>query len=195
LPSPNELTQLLRRARAGDAGAREDLLPRIYETLRAVAAGAIRRWDGRTTLQPTALVHEAYLKLFAGEMPAFADREHFLAFAASAMRSLLVDHARARRAQKRGGGAGRVEIDELLLAYEERSADVLDLHAAIEGLARFAPDAARAVELRFFGGLTSEEAARVMGVSTRTIEREWRAARAWLRRELSGGADLAAGAP
>jgi RNA polymerase sigma factor (TIGR02999 family) len=185
---PAELTRLLRLARSGDCRARDDLLPRVYATLRVIADGAMRRWDSGSTLQPTALVHEAYLKLFGGEFPEFADRDHFLAVSANAMRNLLVDRARARRSQKRGGDSEREPIDVLLLGFEERSTDVLDLHAALEELGAFAPEAARIVEMRFFGGSTAEEAARVLGVSTRTVEREWRTARAWLFTRL-GGAD------
>lgn len=178
--NPTDFTRLLRRARTGDERARDDLLPRVYASLRAIADGAMRRFDAGSTLQPTALVHEAYLKLFGGEVPEFADRGHFLAVSANAMRNLLVDRARARQAQKRGGDMQRDPIDVLLLGFEERSTDVLDLHAALEELAVFAPDAARVVEMRFFGGSTAEETARVLGVSTRTVEREWRGARAWL---------------
>jgi RNA polymerase sigma factor (TIGR02999 family) len=167
------------------------LLPRVYASLRAIADGAMQRWDSGTTLQPTALVHEAYLKLFTGQLPEFADRDHFLAVSANAMRNLLVDRARARKAQKRGGNAAREPIDVLLLGFEERSTDVLDLHAALEELAVFAPQAARIVELRFFGGSSAEETARLLGVSTRTVEREWRSARAWLFTRL-GGRDASA---
>lgn len=183
---PAEFTRLLRQARAGDDRARNDLLPRVYASLRAIADGAMQRWDSGTTLQPTALVHEAYLKLFAGQLPEFADRDHFLAVSANAMRNLLVDRARARKAQKRGGNAAREPVDVLLLGFEERSTDVLDLHAALEELTEFAPQAARIVELRFFGGSSAEEAARLLGVSTRTVEREWRSARAWLFTRLGG---------
>lgn len=183
---PAEFTRLLRRARAGDESARDDLLPRVYASLRSIADGAMRRWDSGSTLQPTALVHEAYLKLFAGELPEFADRDHFLAVSANAMRNLLVDRARARKAQKRGGDLRREAVDVLLIGFEERSADVLDLHSALDELAEFAPEAARIVELRFFGGSTAEEAARVLGVSTRSVEREWRTARAWLYTRLGG---------
>jgi len=184
--NPAEFTRLLRRARAGDDRARDDLLPRVYASLRAIADGAMRRFDAGSTLQPTALVHEAYIKLFAGELPEFADRDHFLAVSANAMRNLLVDRARARKAQKRGGDHARDPIDVLLIGFEERSTDVLDLHAALEELAGFAPDAARVVEMRFFGGSTAEETARVLSVSTRTVEREWRSARAWLYTRLGG---------
>ncbi len=186
--NPAELTRLLRLARAGDGRARDDLLPHVYASLRAIADGAMRRWDSSSTLQPTALVHEAYLKLFGGELPEFADRDHFLAVSANAMRNLLVDRARARKAQKRGGDNEREPIDVLLLGFEEYSTDVLDLHAALEELAGFAPDAAKIVEMRFFGGSTAEETARVLGISSRTVEREWRSARAWLFNRL-GGAD------
>lgn len=184
--NPAEFTRLLRRARAGDDRARDDLLPRVYASLRVIADGAMRRFDAGSTLQPTALVHEAYIKLFGGELPEFADRDHFLAVSANAMRNLLVDRARARKAQKRGGDSTRDPVDVLLLGFEERSTDVLDLHTALEELAAFAPEAARVVEMRFFGGSTAEETARVLGVSTRTVEREWRSARAWLYTRLGG---------
>ncbi|MCY2959568.1 MAG: ECF-type sigma factor [Planctomycetota bacterium] len=186
--NPAELTRLLRLARAGDGKARDDLLPRVYASLRVIADGAMKRWDSGSTLQPTALVHEAYLKLFGGDVPEFADRDHFLAVSANAMRNLLVDRARARKALKRGGEGQREAIDLLLLGFEERSTDVLDLHSALEELAGFAPDAAKVVEMRFFGGSTAEETARVLGVSTRTVEREWRSARAWLYTRLGGSA-------
>lgn len=183
-PDPAELTLLLRRAREGDERARAVLVPRIYASLRAIADRAMRRFDRDSTLQPTALVHEAYLKLFAGELPEFSDREHFLAVAAKAMRNLLVDQARARRVRGRESGA-EGEVDAALrIGFEDRTADVLDLHAALEELATLAPDAARVVEIRFFAGSTAEEAARAMGVSTRTVEREWRMARAWLYTRL-----------
>lgn len=189
--SPAEFTRLLRLARDGDDRARDDLLPRVYASLRSIADGAMRRWDSGSTLQPTALVHEAYLKLFGTELPEFADRDHFLAVSANAMRNLLVDRARARKTQKRGGDAQRESIDALLVGFEERSTDVLDLHAALEELAAFAPDAARVVEMRFFGGSTAEETARVLNVSTRTVEREWRSARAWLYTRLGGEGTVA----
>ena len=186
--NPAEFTRLLRRARAGDAGARNDLVPQVYASLRAIADGAMQRWDSGSTLQPTALVHEAYLKLFAGQVAEFADRDHFLAVSANAMRNLLVDRARARRALKRGGEMSREPEDVLLMGFEELSTDLLDLNAALEELAAFAPDAARVVELRFFGGSSMEETARVLNVSARTAEREWRSARAWLFQRLGGAA-------
>jgi RNA polymerase sigma-70 factor (ECF subfamily) len=181
-----DVTRLLQRIRAGDAEAGDELLPKVYSMLRAIAAGAIYRYDGKATLQPTALVNEAYLKLFGSSKITFADREHFLSVAANAMRNLLVDHARARAAQKRGGGKSPEAVDELLISFEERSTDVLELNDALERLSAFAPKAAKAVELRFFGGLTNEEAAHVLECSSRTVEREWRTARAWLYQELVG---------
>ncbi len=186
--NPAEFTVLLRRARAGDAGARADLVPKVYASLRAIADGAMQRFDSGSTLQPTALVHEAYLKLFAGELPQFADRGHFLAVSAVAMRNLLVDRARARKAQKRGGDRTREPEDALLIGFEELSTDLLDLDAALAELAVFAPTAARIIELRFFGGASTEETARTLSVSARTVEREWRSARAWLFRRLGGNA-------
>jgi RNA polymerase sigma-70 factor, ECF subfamily len=181
----SELTRLLKLARTGDDQARAVLVPQVQASLRAIADRAMQRWDANSTLQPTALVHETYLKLFAGDLPEFADRAHFLAVSANAMRNLLVDRARARRSQRSTGDQHDPQ-DDLMIGFEDRTIDVLDLHAALEELAAVAPDAARVVELRFFAGTTAEEAARVMGVSTRTVEREWRAARAWLYTRLCG---------
>ncbi len=191
--SRREVTLLLQRIAAGDRSAGEELLPLVYAQLRAIAQGHFRTpSDGARTLQPTALVHEAFLKLFGDRATAFDNREHFLAVAASAMRSVLVDSARAKRANKRGGDAARVPLEGLLVSFEERALDVLALDDALERLARVSTGAARVVELRFFGGLEQTDVAQVMGVSVSSVERDWRAARAWLRRDLlsadAGGA-------
>ncbi len=178
-------TQLLRRLAAGDAGAGEALLPLVYAELRELAARAMA--DERTghTLQPTALVNEAWLRLVASSAPpAVEDRAHFLRLCARAMRHVLVDHARARAAQKRAGSARRVPLDELLSSFEERRLDLLALHEALERLEAVDDALARLVDLRYFAGLTIEETAGALGSSTATVERDWRVARLWLRREL-----------
>lgn len=166
--------------RSGDLCAQDEFMPQVYGVLRQIAVGAIQRFGGRSTLQPTALVHEAFLKMFGGAASDYEDRGHFLGVAAMAMRQLLVDHARAREARKRGGDLIRGELDDVLAAFEETGTAVLDLNAALDRLAIASPQGARVVEMRFFGGLSNEDVARVLGISSRTVEREWRTARAWL---------------
>ena len=140
---------------------------------------------GDHTLQPTALVNEAWLRLFSADVVhRFNGRGHFLRHAACAMRSVLVDHARSKRAAKRGGGEQPLPLDAALVLFEERSIDVVELSDAIERLTEFEPQLGRIVELRFFGGLTIPETANALGVSTQTIDRRWRVARMWLRREM-----------
>lgn len=190
MTAAQDVTRLLQRVREGDGSAGDELMAQVYEVLRALAASTLRRFDAGTTLQPTALVSEAYLKVFGAVPIEFRDREHFLAVAATAMRRLLVDHARARSAVKRGDPRAHADMDQVLVAFEKTSAGVLDLHAALEKLAHFAPDGARVVEMRFFAGLDNEEIARVLGVSTRSVEREWRGARAWLYATLVGDLDV-----
>lgn len=178
---PNkEMRTLLQRMRAGDLRAQDEFMPQVYDVLRQIAVGAIQRFGGRSTLQPTALVHEAFLKMFSGAPSEFEDRGHFLSVAAMAMRQLLVDHARARETRKRGGDAIHGELDDVVAAFEETGTAVLDLNAALDRLAVASPQAARVVEMRFFGGLSNDEVAEALGTSSRTVEREWRAARAWL---------------
>jgi RNA polymerase sigma factor (TIGR02999 family) len=184
-PAPHDITQLLRDAREGRPGASEALIPLVYDDLRAMAAGAMRGQGAEHTLQPTALVNEAWLKLFKGQGAEYADREHFLCVAARAMRTLLVDHARAKRAQKRGDGAKAGELDSLMVGVGDRAFDMVALDEALTQLAAFTTMGARIVELRFFGGLEVSETAHALGVSESTVEREWRAARAWLYRRLS----------
>jgi len=172
----------------GDAGAAERLLELIYPELHRIAERQMRRERAGHTLQPTALVHEAYLKLVDQSHVDWRNRAHFLGVAAQAMRRLLVDHARERDRDKRGGGATLLELDsaagEAGLAVPGRSVDLLALDQALERLAALDPAQARLVELRFFGGLSVEEAASTLGVSTATAGRDFRSARAFLAREL-----------
>jgi RNA polymerase sigma-70 factor (ECF subfamily) len=172
----------------GDAGAAERLLELIYPELHRIAERQMRRERAGHTLQPTALVHEAYLKLVDQSHVDWRNRAHFLGVAAQAMRRLLVDHARGRDRDKRGGGATLLDLDsaagETGLAVPGRSVDLLALDQALERLAALDPAQARLVELRFFGGLSVEEAAEALGVSTATVGRDFRSARAFLAREL-----------
>lgn len=186
--SESSVTALLTQLSAGnrDAGAR--LIPQVYDDLRRVAAAYMRRERMGHTLQPTALVHEAYAQLIDHPNLHWESRAHFLATAAQVMRHVLIDHARARRANKRGGILHQVTLDEALLPSNDHSIDILALHQALERLTGFDPRQGRVVELHFFGGLTFEEIAFVLGISERTAKREWSMARAWLRTELAGGA-------
>ena len=183
-PAPGEVTLLLARSGQGDAEATAHLLEVVHEELRALAGGFARGQRAGHTLQPTALVNEAFLKLVHGGSPAWNDRAHFLAVAATAMRQILTDHARARAAQKRGGEWEKVSLSDLEMHASAGEIDLLALDDALEKLAAFDPRKHRVVELRFFGGLTVEEVARVLGLSTTTVESEWRAARAWLAARL-----------
>lgn len=169
----------------GDASARERMLPLVYDELRRLAAGYLRRERAGHTLQPTALVHEAYLRLIDQRRADWTNRAQFVGLAAVMMRRILVNHARDRLAAKRGGAADRLP---LTLAGEPAGSpeiEVLELHQALDRLAERDRRKAEIVELRFFGGLTMEEIAAAVGVSLATVEREWQFARAWLRRELA----------
>jgi len=182
---PQAVSLLLPRARAGDAEAADRLLSLVYDDLKAVAGRAMRRERPGHTLQTTALVHEAYLRLFRGSMPAIHDRAHLLGIAARAMRQILVEHARGRLAAKRGDGRVAVPLDEARVGVEAPSADVLALDEALDRLAGLDARQARVVELRHFGGLGVEEVGEALGISPATVKREWAVARAWLYRELS----------
>jgi RNA polymerase sigma factor (TIGR02999 family) len=182
LVTSSRITVLLQRSREGDKDALESVLPLLYRELRRIAAGQLARERAGHTLQPTALVHEAYLRLVDQEQRDWVDRGHFLALAATAMRRVLVHHAERRAAAKRGGDLRRVTLPAELAG--EDLPDMIALDRALERLAAIDPRGAQVVELRFFGGLSNEEAAGVLGLSSRTVEREWRVTRAWLRREL-----------
>ena len=183
------LTELLAAANSGGDGAADALARAVYGELRHLAVGHLRAERPDHTLQPTALVHEAYLRLLAGDRVQWRDRAHFFGVAARVMRRVLVDHARRQRAAKRDGGVS-VPLDDVigLADTEGEPLDVLRLHDALEALARLDPRQARLVELRFFVGLTIDETANVLGVSPVTVTREWAMARAWLAAELRGDA-------
>jgi RNA polymerase sigma-70 factor, ECF subfamily len=183
--SSDEATMLLHRLRAGDADAGRELLPVLYDELKRIAARQFHGQAAGHTLQPTILVHEAFLRL-VGKPAAFEDRAHFFAVAATAMRQILVNHARASNAEKRGGGAKAVALNRDVADSGNGSAevDVLALHEALEELERIDQRKHRVIELRFFAGLTVEEIAKAMDLSKTTIESEWRAARAWLNVKL-----------
>jgi len=184
-PNPALATRMLNASLAGDRRAEEELLPLIYEELRARAVEHIRREKVGHTLQPTALVHEAYLRLIDGEKVDWNGRTHFFAVAATTLRRVLVDHARAKGSKKRGGGARPVSLSEADQISIEKPDDVLDLDEALAKLAEKKPRHARLVELRFFAGFSVEEAAEALGISKETAKVDWRFARAWLNRALS----------
>ena len=185
-----DLTRLLAAWSRGDEGALEELAPLVHSELRAVARRQLRREPGRPTLQPTELVHEAFLRLL-DQRVTWRNRAHFLGVAATAMRRVLVDRARRRHAAKRPAPELRVTLTELPGRWGGSEVDLLDLNGALEELARLDPRAARTVELRCFGGCSVPEASEVLGVSESTVARDWRMALTWLRRELSrrAGAD------
>jgi RNA polymerase sigma-70 factor, ECF subfamily len=184
-PSPSDVTTLLRAWSDGDRSALDQLLPVVYQELHRQAQRYMRGQPPGHTLQTTGLVHEAYLRLVSRERPEWNGRAHFFGVAAKAMRSILVDHARARHAAKRGGGGEAVTLSNLG-DTDGGEMDVLELNDALERLAGLDPRKASLVELRYFTGLSIEEAAEALGVSPATAKREWRTARAWLRRELGG---------
>ncbi|MEO5821405.1 MAG: sigma-70 family RNA polymerase sigma factor [Vicinamibacteraceae bacterium] len=180
---PGDVTRLLQALGVGDP-ATPDVLPLVYDELRRLAAHYLRRERRDHTLQPTALVHEAYLRLAAQDRVQWRNRAHFMGVAAQLMRRVLVDHARANHAQKRGGHDTRVSIDDVDPGSDAPSADIFALDEALTRLAGLDPRQARIVELRYFGGLTVEEVGELMTLSTATIKREWQMARAWIHREL-----------
>ena len=187
--SPPNLTALLQAWSRGDAQAGDELLPLVYRELHRQAAAYLRRERRGHSLQPTALVNEAYLRL-VGHGGGWQNRAHFFGVAAQVMRHILVDRARRKHAGKRGGDLLRITLDDAVAgaAFKGEELDLIELDQALRELAALDPGKSRLVELRFFGGLTAVEAAGVMGVSESTVTREWRLARAWLHREL--GFDL-----
>jgi len=183
--SQMEVTRLLVRLTDGDRGVLDELLPLIYGELRRLAAGYLRRERVGHTLQPTALVHEAYLRLVDQTQVRWQNRAHFLGVAAQMMRRILVDHARAHEAGKRGGEFQKLSLDENIDASGEgRDLNLVALDDALERLAELDPQKSKIVELRFFGGLSVEETAEVLGVSAPTVKRQWRMAKAWLYGQL-----------
>ncbi len=186
---PPEVTQILRRLSDGHASAAAELLPLVYDELRHLAASWFHGASAGQTLQPTALVHEAYIKLVGQEQARWNDRNHFFAVAAKAIRQVLIDHARHRGASKRGGGLQRVSIEDAAEQPRgERGLDVLALDEALARLAELDPRKSQIVELRLFGGLTGEAIAAALGISRNTVDSDWQVARAWLRTQLKGGA-------
>ena len=180
---PGEISELLTKWETGDKEALRVLFPLIYKDLRRLAHHYMRKQRPDHTLQPTALVHEAYMRL--EKRPAhFRNRNHFVAVCALLMRQVLVQYERVRRAEKRGGGTEKVTLDDTLCLANGRSVDLIALDDALNGLACLDPQQSRIVELRFFGGLSIEGTAEIIGVSPNTVKREWATARAWLRREL-----------
>jgi RNA polymerase sigma factor (TIGR02999 family) len=185
MPSSHEVTQLLMAWSDGDQEALDQLTPLVYKELRRLAKGYLNQERPGHILQTTALVNEAYLRLIDWKQAQWRNRAHFFGVAAQLMRRILVDFARARRQEKRGGLARQVSLDEAATVAVERVAEFIALDEALDQLAVIDPGRSRMVELRFFGGLTEEETAEVLKVSTRTIRREWSLARAWLHRELN----------
>jgi len=185
-PDPNEITQLLNAWCEGNQDALEQLVPVVESELYRLARVYLRKETAGNTLQPTALVNEAYLRLIEWNAVKWENRAHFYAIAAKIMRRVLVNQAVARHRQKRGGGAVLVSLTEAGAAAADRSAEVIALDEALNSLAKFDDRKSRVVELRFFGGLDAEETAQVLGISSRTVHREWDLARAWLFRELRG---------
>lgn len=183
----HEVTRLLRDLSGGDESALERLVPLIYEELREIASREMRKERGEHTLQATALVHEVFLRFLGASDLSWQSRAHFMHIAAQAMRRILVDHARARRAEKRGGDLVRVTLDEQLRAPDGEVADAVDIDDALRRLGALDERKARVVELRVFAGLSVEDTARVLGVSEPTVKREWRFARAWMQKALSEG--------
>ena len=182
------MTQLLRRWSEGDGSVLNQLTPLVYDELRRLAGSYLRRERPDHTLAPTALIHEAYLRLVQQGQPEWQSRSHFFSFAAHLMRQILVDSARSHGAAKRGGAERRIALEDAMIASPERTADLLALDEALTKLAVFDERKARALELRYFAGMSVEETAEALGISPRTVDREMRMARAWLFTAMGGDA-------
>jgi RNA polymerase sigma factor (TIGR02999 family) len=180
----SDVTQILERVEKGDGNAAEELLPLVYEELRKLATAKMAQQPPGQTLQPTALVHEAWLRLVGTPQGSWNDRQHFFRAAAEAMRQILIDRARAKQRLKRGGNSVRVNLDDVDVAADTEPEALLLVDEALQLLAREDHQKAELVKLRFYAGLSAEETAQVMGVSEKTIQRHWIHARAWLFREL-----------
>jgi RNA polymerase sigma-70 factor (ECF subfamily) len=182
---PSEVTEILRSANAGDISARERLVTLLYDELRRLAGAYMRRERANHTLQPTALVNEAWLRMVSEREWNAQNRAQFFGMAATLMRRVLVDHARAVDARKRGGDQVIVSLENAIAVAIDHPGRLLDVHSALERFKTVDPDRAHIAELRFFGGLSIDEIAELIGVAPRTVDRQWRAARAWLSRELA----------
>jgi RNA polymerase sigma factor (TIGR02999 family) len=185
-PDPSNVTALLNRMRSGDREAGDEVAGLVYEELHRIAAREMRHEREGHTLQTTALVHEAYMRLAGSESLEIQNRGHFFAVASRQMRRILVDHARSSGAQRRGGAAIKVDLDQLQIAAAERSIDVILLDESLRELERLEPRAAKVVELRYFGGYTDKEVVEALGVSLATVRREWEFARSWLFDRMQG---------
>jgi RNA polymerase sigma factor (TIGR02999 family) len=187
--SQHALTLVLGRARAGDDGAKDEVLALVYDELRRVVSGLMRRERADHTLSPTAVVHEAVIRLLGDAVfDKAADRGYLFASAARAMREVLIDHARRRTAGRRGGGRRRVPLDAVVDYFQEQGLDLIAVHEALDRLAEHDERQAQVMTLRYFGGMTVAEVASALGVSVVTVERDWRLARAWLVGQLGGDA-------
>jgi len=184
-PSPKSITELLIEWRDGDETALNDLMPLVYEEMRRLARYYMRRERPGHTLQTAALVNEAYIRLVDHRSMRWQNRAHFYAVAAQAMRRILIDHARSRRYAKRGGGAQMVQLDEAAGVFQKQAEDLIALDDALSDLAALDPRKGQIVEMRYFGGMSVEETATVLGVSAVTVMREWSTAKAWLLRAIS----------
>lgn len=185
-----QITELLRRVREGDAVATQQLMPLVYAELRTIAGRYLRKERKDHTLQPTALVNEVYIRMFGSAAPDVADKAHFLAIASQMMRRILVDYARARGSGKRGGDLNRIAADRLHVGTDQKDfLPLLELDRALDQLAAENPILAQAIEIRYFGGLTADEAALVTGRSVHSVRHDLRFAQAWLRRALAGEQD------
>jgi len=186
---PNEVTQLLINWSSGDKTALDDLVPLVQTELRRIARRYMRREDPGHTLQTSALINEAYIRLIDQQDVQWQNRAHFFAVAAQVMRHILVDHARRHAYAKRGGGARKFSLDEVVVSTEQRAAELIALDDALNKLAALDLRKSKIIELRFFGGLNLEETAEAMKISSPTVQREWRSAKAWLRREMGRESD------
>ncbi len=184
-PSPQQVTQLLANWSHGDRAALEELTPLVYEELHRLAHHYMSGARPDHTLQTTALVNEAYLRLADQSSPNFQNRAHFFAVSARAMRQILVDYARAHQRQKRGSGAHKVELDEAAIVSQEGTREIVDVNDALQELGKLDARKAQVVELKYFGGLTYEEIAEVVKISVGTVRRDWEFAKAWLHKELT----------
>ncbi len=189
---PGEITRLLGELKSGRREAADVLMPLVYRELRQLAASHMRRERSDHTLQATALVNEVYLRLVRQQHVDWKNRAHFFGVAAGLMRRILVDHARAHRAVRRGGGAQMLQLNEAIAFDESQSEDLVALDDALSRLETWDPRQSRIVELLFFGGLTQEEAAEVLGISVRTVKRDWSVARAWLYGEMNDSGTMGA---